>query len=308
MNPSLKTPVAFIIFNRPKCTKKVFAEIRKARPEKLYIIADAPRANRPGEAEKCAETRQLVEEMVDWPCEVHKNYAKENMGCRSRVASGISWVFNHEETAIILEDDCLPSPSFFSFCQEMLERYANDENVMQICGTNNINYSPASNSSYFFSRFTPIWGWATWRRAWTKYDEPLNHWPEIKRQKMLFDICASEREAITRQETLDRIYRKELDTWDYGWVLSIMANRGLGIIPRKNLIKNIGFGAGATHTISPLNPMRFLSAKTLKKPLQHPEQIIADNRHEHLYHKRHYGTSKLVEFIKSMSTQNRGNS
>ncbi|NLX24829.1 MAG: glycosyltransferase family 2 protein [Lentisphaerae bacterium] len=308
MNTPLKTPVAFIIFNRPKCTRRVFERIRDARPEKLYLIADAPRSHKPGEAATCAETRRIVEKMIDWPCEVHKNYADKNMGCRWRVASGINWVFDHEEMAIILEDDCLPDPSFFPFCQEMLSRYKDNPTIMQICGTNNINYTPESSSSYFFSRFTPIWGWATWRRAWDKYDQQLEKWPAYKRCRLLYEICLSDHEASVRENTLDRIYRNELDTWDYGWVLSIMVQQALGIIPRKNLIKNIGFGDGATHTHNPFNPMRLLSAKSLEFPLRHPEKISADQRHEYLYHRRHYDKSRHIEWIKSLLTCNKGNS
>ncbi len=133
MNAPLKTPVAFIIFNRPDCTRRVFERIRDARPEKLYLIADGPRAHKPGEDERCAETRRIVEGMIDWPCDVRKNFSDANMGCGKRIPSGLDWVFEQEETAIIMEDDILADPSFFPFCETLLERYRHDERIMQIC-------------------------------------------------------------------------------------------------------------------------------------------------------------------------------
>jgi len=291
-------PVAFIIFNRPKCTRRVFERIREARPEKLYLIADAPRADKPSEAEKCAETRRIVEEMIDWPCEVHKNYAEENMGCRWRVASGISWVFDHEEMSIILEDDCLPDPSFFFFCDEMLNRYKDDPTVVQVCGSNMLRYHPHGKFSYFFSRYGVIWGWATWRNRWDGYDPSLENWPETRRKKLLEPCCLTKAEYVQRVETLNRIHENKLDTWDYQWSLVKAMAKGKSIVPTKNLIKNIGFGTDATHTVNPFTLRRFSKSESLHPPYAAPPDSppAFDDTHDLLYCKKFY--SKPKEGIK----------
>jgi hypothetical protein len=306
MTASLKTPVAFIIFNRPKCTRKVFARIRDARPEKLYLIADAPRAHKPAEAELCAETRKLVEDMIDWPCEVHKNYAEENIGCRGRVASGISRVFEQEETAIILEDDCLPDPSFFTFCDAMLGRYKDDPTVVQVCGTNLLRYRPRHESSYFFSRYGVIWGWATWRDRWTNYDPSLKNWPEIKEKKLLEPCCLTKEEYMQRVHTLDRIHANKLDTWDYQWSLVKALAKGKSIVPSRNLIKNIGFGSEATHTVNPFTLRRFSTTNSLNPPYMAPSEIppAFDETHDRLYCSKFYSNptegikNKILDLLK----------
>ncbi len=130
---NLTTPVAFIIFNRPDTTSKVFEAIKQAKPKKLLVIADGPRINKPGEAEKCKQTRAITEQ-IDWDCEVLRNYSENNLGCRNRVSSGIDWVFENVDEAIIIEDDCLPNPSFFRFCQELLGKYRNNDEIFLISG------------------------------------------------------------------------------------------------------------------------------------------------------------------------------
>src|SRR5512139_3287315 len=171
----LKTPVAFIIFNRPDTAERVFAEIAKARPPKLLVVADGPRANRSGEAEKCAATRAIIDR-VDWDCEVLTNFSDTNLGCKNRVSSGIDWVFEQVPEAIILEDDCLPHPTFFRFCEELLERYRDDERIGMISGDNFQLGQKRTDASYYFSRYNHIWGWASWRRAWRHYDREASAW------------------------------------------------------------------------------------------------------------------------------------
>jgi len=174
----LRTPVVLIIFNRPPTTERVFAEIAKARPQKLFVVADGPRPERSGEAEKCAAARAVIDR-VDWECEVLRNYAEVNLGCRQRPPTGISWVFEQVAEAIILKDDCVPHPTFFRFCEELLEKYREDERVMHISGS---NFQPGYTRgpfSYYFSRFNPIWGWASWRRAWQHYDLNMKLWAEL---------------------------------------------------------------------------------------------------------------------------------
>jgi hypothetical protein len=280
MKTPLKTPVAFIIFNRPKCTRRVFERIRDARPEKLYLIADAPRPNKDGEAEKCAETRRIVEEMIDWPCEVHKNYADANMGCGKRIPSGLDWVFENEAEAIIMEDDILADPSFFLFCSELLQRYRDNGTVMQIGGYNRFNYNP-HDSSYFYSRFCDIWGWATWRHEWDKF-KAVDHveWDRIKRDNLLSVLCMTTKEAEMRTFVLDDIFSGKLSAWGMRWELTKLINKGLGVVPSRNLIKNIGFGMDASHTINPINRNQLMRPHRLLPPYDAPASMISNAEYE----------------------------
>ena len=244
----LNTPVAFIIFNRPDTTARVFAEIAKAKPPKLLVVADGPRKARIGEAEKCAATRAIINQ-VDWPCEILTNYSEVNLGCKNRVSSGIDWVFQMVEEAIILEDDCLPDPTFFRFCQEMLDHYRNDLRVGVISGNNFKFENTRSDDSYFFSKYVHIWGWATWRSRWKNhYDVNISKWPIIKQQNWLLDILGNKKESKMWAKVFDIMYQKKVDTWDYQWIFSNWINNRISIIPSVNLISNIGFGADATHT------------------------------------------------------------
>jgi hypothetical protein len=231
----LKTAVAFLVFNRPETTRRVFAAIREARPPKLLVVADGPRADRPGEAEKCAEVLGIIN-TVDWPCEVLKNYSEVNMGCKRRISSGLNWVFEQEEEAIILEDDCLPHPTFFRFCEELLHRYRDDTRIMMISGDNFQFESQRAEYSYYFSRYTHIWGWASWRRAWKYYDVDMTLWPLIKKGEWLSDLFADKRMAQFWEAEFEKIVSGTLDTWDHQWAFACWTQSGLAVLPNVNLI------------------------------------------------------------------------
>lgn len=297
----INTPVAFLIFNRPDTTERVFREIAKAKPRKLLVVADGARPDRAGEAEKCASARDIIER-VDWDCEVLKNYSDVNLGCKKRVSSGIDWVFDIVEEAIILEDDCLPSPSFFPFCEELLERYRHDSRVMQVSGSNYID--EGTDESYFFSKYGPIWGWASWKRAWKLYDADMKLWPKIKKTRLHYDFCFNENEIAAREEIFDSVFNGNIDTWDFQWVFAKLINNGLSITPQKNLITNIGFGAEATHTKSKDDVRGLLKRNELDFPLSHPDVMIKnyklDYRYFETFIKRHESKSKLVSFINSI--------
>jgi hypothetical protein len=265
----LTTPVAFIIFNRPDTTERVFAEIARARPPKLLVVGDGPRANRPGEAEKVAACRAIIDR-VDWPCEVLTNYSEANLGCKVRVSSGLDWVFEQVPEAIILEDDCLPHPTFFRFCQELLERYRDDERIGMISGNNFQFGQSVTQDSYYFSKYTHIWGWATWRRAWSGYDVQANIWPKFQRAGWLKQVSANAGEEAHWREAFQSVYDSRMDTWDYQWTLRCFAQGQISVMPNVNLISNIGFGENATHTFGdsiyanmPISEVVF--------PLIHPE-------------------------------------
>jgi hypothetical protein len=269
----LRTPVAFIIFNRPDVTARVFAEIARARPPKLLVVADGARTGRPGEAEACRAARAIVER-VDWDCEVLTNFSDVNLGCRRRVSSGITWVFQEVEEAIILEDDCLPHPTFFPYCEELLARYRDDERVMHISGDNFQYGHSRTHDSYYFSRMVNIWGWASWRRAWRHYDVEMPLYPSLRDTSFLRDVTGDERGARYWREEFDGVYSGRNDTWDYQWAFSVWAQNGLAVVPDVNLVSNIGWGAGATHTSHHVSPMADIPAVEMPLPLRHPSHMI----------------------------------
>lgn len=240
------TPVMFVIFNRLDVTKQVFEEIRKAKPEKLYIVSDCWRDTKPYEKQKVLEVRNYVESNIDWDCIIKKDYAEVNYGCRKRVSSGVSWVLSQEESVIVLEDDILPSQTFFEYCQNLLELYKNDEKVMMISGNNNIK--DVIEKEYTFSCFSGVWGWATWKRAWKYYDDNMSDWPTNRKKGTLKYVMPGP-SYLTLRSYFDYVYRRTLDSWAYVWLYCMCKNNGLGIVPRENLIKNIGFESeDATHT------------------------------------------------------------
>jgi hypothetical protein len=271
-----KSPVALLIFNRPETTRRVFAEIAKAQPQTLLIVADGPRANRPDEKKRCDEAREIAQ-AVNWDCSVLTNFSDENLGCAKRVSSGIDWVFSQVEEAIFLEDDCIPHPTFFRFCDEMLEAYRDDERIMTITGDNFQSGLKRWNYSYYFSRYVHIWGWASWRRAWKDYDLRMPHWPRFKREGRLSDMLEDPNELQFWTEVFDKCHRGEIDTWDYQWVFACWLRSALSIVPNVNLISNIGFGAQATHTTG-VGKLANLATEAMKFPLEHPAIQIRDSR------------------------------
>ncbi len=271
----LKTPVCLIIFNRPDTTKQVFEEIRQAKPSKLLVIADGPRADRPQDAEKCAAARAIIER-VDWDCEVLTNYSDINLGCRKRVSSGLNWVFNQVEEAIILEDDCLPHPTFFRFCEELLERYRHNEQIMVISGGNFQLGHKRTDYSYYFSAYNHCWGWASWRRAWRLYDLEMKRWSEVRQSNLLWDILEAPK-AVTYWSKLFQGGYEGFDTWDYAWTFACWSHNGLTIIPNMNLVSNIGFGPEATHTQGE-SQFANIPTEAMTFPLRHPPGVIRDTQ------------------------------
>jgi len=278
------TPVALIIFNRPQTTERVFAEIARAKPKKLLIIGDGPRTDRPEDVEKCAAVRAIVER-VDWQCEVLKNYSETNLGCGRRPATGISWVFEQVEQAIILEEDCVPHPTFFRFCDELLDRYREDERVMHIAGTNFLFGQKQTSHSYFFSHHNTCWGWATWRRAWQHFDMALKLWPKLRDTSWLLDIVGDVRAKEFWEKVFVRAHARngDVDYWDYQWTFACWAQSGLSVLPTRTLVSNIGFGQDATHTKSTNAKRAFLFAEEMTFPLQHPPSVIRDHEADRLF-------------------------
>ena len=237
------TPILFIIFNRLDTTQQVFAQIKKVQPAQLFIAADGPRNDKEGEKEKCEVVRKWVLEQIDWDCDVKTLFRNENLGCGKGPASAIDWFFQNVERGIILEDDCLPNNSFFVFCETMLKRFENDCNIMHISG-NNFQLSQIGNESYYLSKLPHIWGWATWRRAWGKYEFDLTGFDDTKNcnyfnYKSIDDYWHDLFKKTKKEFTL---------FWDCQWVFTILHNNGFCILPQNNLVTNIGFGEDSTHT------------------------------------------------------------
>jgi hypothetical protein len=275
MREQLETPVAFILFRRPEKTARVFDRIRAARPTKLFLIAEGARAEDAAEARACEATRTVVEN-VDWPCEVTREYASENLGLKYRIPTGLDRVFAEVDRAIILEDDCLPHPSFFPYCEQLLERYADDERIVHIAGSQLLR-SPPTGASYHFTRYPHIWGWATWRRAWRHYDVELSRWhgmPEAMREAYL--------QGLFEEESERRYWRyvwnnaRQIDNWDAQWHYICVAGERLAINPNRNLIGNIGFGADATFGIQDPFGVADLPLEGVEFPLSHPAAIEPD--------------------------------
>jgi len=293
----MKTPVTFIIFKRPETTEKVFAAIRQAKPPKLFVIADGPRADKEGEAEKCAATRAIIER-VDWDCEVIKNYSEINLGCAKRVSSGLDWVFNNVEETIILEDDCIPHPTFFRFCEELLEKYRNDTRIASISAQNVQAGHKRTNQSYYFSRYSHCWGWASWRRAWQHYDLSMKLWQEVQAENILRDLLIDSKAASDWQRIFQSVYENPTGiTWDYQWTFACWMQSSLSIIPNVNLVSNVGVGADSTHFNSE-QEFSFINVpmQAMEFPLQHPRMIVRNAEADNFTQKTVYQATALNIF------------
>lgn len=271
---SVRTPVAMFVFNRPDFTDRVFERVRAARPSRLLVVADGPRADRPGEAEACARAREVVSR-VDWRCEVETDLSAVNLGCGRRLSSGLDWVFGRVEEAIILEDDCIPGPDFFRFCDEVLERHRGDERVMAVTGCNFQFGRRRGDASYYFSRFVHVWGWATWRRAWRHYDVAMKDWPDHRDGRWLRDTFGGWAEAVSWRHELERTYRAQIDTWDYQWQFAILRRGGVVATPNVNLVTNVGNAPGGTHG-GQHGPYFNQPTAALDHPLVHPAEVRRD--------------------------------
>jgi hypothetical protein len=269
----MRSAVLFLVFDRPDTTRRVFQAIRAARPPRLYVAADGARPHREGEAERCAEVRRIAT-AVDWPCAVKTLFPTSNLGCKLGPASGTDWFFRHEEEGIILEHDVLPLPSFFVYCDELLERYRDDERVGLISGSNLIAERFAPQDSYFFSGYSLCWGWATWRRAWRHYDVDMAAWPAWRDQGGLRLTSDGSKvfESYWR-DLMDRTCRGDITTWDYQWIFACWYHGMLCALPAQNQTDNIGFGPGATHTISRPRCVRESVPQPLRFPLRHPPHV-----------------------------------
>jgi hypothetical protein len=283
----LATPVVLFVFRRPDVTRRNLDVLREVRPERLFVVADGPRRGRPEEAEQVGAVRKLVDEAVDWDCKVETRYAERNLGLEASIELGLDWVFGEVDRAIVLEDDCIPDPTFFRFCEELLDRYAQESRIWQISGDpHQVPSALFRGASYDFSTWASVWGWATWADRWhahraefdrdhagaaERVDATPRTAPAHRRMPVVPHPDSLVNRAALRHFTqVAGETNGDLRGWDHHWWVTIMSRQGLSIMPARTLVENDGYGEGATHTRSdkettPAEPMTF--------PLIHPAHV-----------------------------------
>ena len=296
-----KVPVLFLTFNRLPHAQRVFERIAQYRPAKLYLASDGPRSRVPGEHETVDQIRKFLSTNIDWDCELFTLFRPTNLGCKMAVSEAITWFFDQEELGIILEDDCLPHPSFFDFCGSMLKAYRNDTRIMQVTGTNFLGqYTPSPQHHYFFSKYGGIWGWASWRRAWNHFGLSPEKYREAKATGILKGFLG--KAYSWRMSLYKRVFEEEMDTWDYQWSFARAINSGLSLVPAVNLISNIGFGAGASHTQKSNRVLADIRANGLDVQNILPNPYVVPDQHydERLIRKLSGGWYRIKPFVRKV--------
>ena len=297
--------VAIIFFNRPDTLQKVFNQIRIAKPNKLFLIQDGPRIDNELDNLKILKCRQVFDN-IDWECEVHKNYSDDNLGCGLRPYTGINWVFSIVNEAIFLEDDCVPNQEFFMFCKEMLIFYRNDLRIGLITGTNHFNSYNFNDYSYGFVKSGSIWGWATWKDRWFKNDINMLNFNDSYGRNLIFNGFKHKKIAKYRMNTWmnakEKLITGKFSFWDYQWGYTRQYNSWLSIVPKNNMISNIGIGYDSTHSGKSINniPKKIanLFFKSVDKsiyPIKHPPSVLCDNNYDNMYYRLIYPT--LIETL-----------
>lgn len=272
----LSPPVVLVVYNRPQTIAQVMAAVRAARPSSLFVVADGPRRDVPGDDARTRACRELTE-TIDWPCQVVRDYAPVNLGIRARMETGLALAFAHVEAAIVLEDDCVPASSFFTFCAGLLDRYRDDTRVMGIGGSRLTPSRPGRVDTYAFSRYPLIWGWATWRRAWQHYDGAMRAWPSLRDGGWLDTALESPVAVRYWSHVLEQNHRDpDARNWDAAWLLTCWRLGGLSVVPAANLVSNVGFGPDSSHTRDARSPLSRLPVHTLAEPWRHPSIVARD--------------------------------
>lgn len=289
----LQTPVLLLVFNRPAQARSLLEKIRPQQPQRLFIAADGPRPGHPADVQLCDETRNVFLRGVDWPCEIQTLFRPHNLGCGKAVSSAITWFFEQVEEGIILEDDCLPDPSFFFFCETMLAHYRGDTSVMHINGSNYQEGIPRGSGSYYFSRYTHVWGWASWRRAWQHYDFTLEHYKHLAPGGLI----------PTLQQELKYVLEKRIDTWDVQWFMTVWFSGGRVITPNVCLVRNTGYGKDATHTNHTPGWFKKIVYGTLTS-ITHPANKNIDTAADQFTADNVFSGSRLSVYLKKIVRNN----
>lgn len=269
-------PILLIVFNRPDKVERLLAALAEIKPPRIYVAADGPRIGHPTDAGRSTATRALFDNL-SWDCEIITHFQEQNLGCKRGVSTAISWFFTQVEAGIILEDDCVPAPTFISYASNLLEIYKNNEQIMHITGTTFLTKDPELTDSYFFSKLPLIWGWATWRRAWKRYD--INVLEIGSLREKLFANQAFKNRAHSQfwVDLCTHIHTKNIDTWDAQWAYTVLYNSGITITPAYNLIHNIGFDADATHTTEISSTALPISDQAYElNTLRHPDNMTVN--------------------------------
>jgi len=303
MPANFQTPILFLVFNRPDTTQVVFNQIKKLRPKYLFVAADGAREWVAGEKVKCDKTREIIKE-VNWHCEVKTLFRDKNLGCGVAVSSAISWFFEQVAEGIILEDDCFPDVSFFPFCQELLSKYRNTDQVKLIGGNNFQDGKRRGSGSYYFSHYPEIWGWASWRRAWDNYDFNMTGLDESFASGYMNEIFESSKERNYWNEKFLQAKNGKTNTWDYQLMYSILKNKGVAISPQVNLVANIGIDNNPTH-LSLRDSKKDLKINTLSFPLLHPP-LVVDKTADHYTFSQIYSRSprRLLRLMRENGARN----
>jgi len=291
----LSTPVALFVYRRPEHTRQVLDRIRVAEPPELLVIGDGPADDT--ECEAVAAVRRAVDD-ADLECAVRTNYAETNLGLKRRFATGLEWVFDNIEEAIVLEDDTLPTPSFFEYCDELLDRFRGDERVWDIAGRNELGSYCPGDTSYFYSYYGGIWGWATWRSSYREYDPEMEAWSDPVVRDRIRDLITDPAQVRYVEEVFNDTHRGDIETWDYQWGFAKYRNNAVSVVPETNLVKNIGFGEGGTNTTDETHPLGGTPVTGLQFPIEHPNYVGVDRHYDRMYHKQRTGGGPLRRTVK----------
>jgi hypothetical protein len=273
--PPLETPVLLIGYRRVSTTRKVIESLRGVRPRRVFFSVNGPNPATAGEEAQCQAVRELAGE-IDWDCRIERLFRKEHLSARDSIAGAITWFFDNVEEGIVLEDDCVCDPSFFFFSQELLERYRDNPRIMQIGATNFVPRAFSGPESYAFSNFAYIWGWASWRRAWTKCDLEMSSFSGDDVERLLESRFTRAADVSYWRVLYGYLRSGNLNTWDGQWNFSVFRHRGLSVIPRQNLVHNIGFGELSTNTTTLTTAVGDMQLGSLQWPLVHPDRIEVD--------------------------------
>jgi len=306
-NP-LNTAILFLVFNRLDTTKKVFKAIRQAKPPRLYIAADGARANKKGERKNVHAVRDYIMQNVDWDCDIRTLFRDQNLGCKYAVGGAITWFFENEEHGIILEDDCLPSQSFFWYCEELLEKYKEDKSIYLISADSRGPDSFGMKEDYGFCKYSMIWGWASWARAWKDYDPELKDWPK-HRDVLPASISNYKPTVKFWKKVFQEMYEKKVDTWDYQFSYLLLKNKGKCIVPKFNLVSNVGFGNDATHTFDAESENANRKRYEINLPLKFSPDLESEKKINRYYDINEFSKKPLIirninKFLKLIQRNN----
>lgn len=290
-----QVPILFIIFRRKDVALRSFERIKAVKPAKLYIACDGPRNKVEGEKKLVEATREAILNQIDWECKVQTLFQTDNLGCSLGVYTAINWLFEHEERGIILEDDCVMQHSFFSFAEELLEKYKDDERIGMIDGANYISVDIPF--SYGFSKYKSTNGWATWRRAWKNMDIDMKWRNTPIERSIIANMGYRSKDMKYWKYRIKSIDKKVVSAWDWQWYFTLASQNQLGIYPNVSLQTNIGFGEGATHTSSNKTPHRYITNKEIAFPLKHPEYVVPYEPFEYAFYRQN---ETLFERIKEL--------